>query len=173
MNFPPCKCIYIFYLFALFFNQAIIIVCVLSMRKQPYISREPWNWILGILGPGHWWDMSTWKWRTHLPLFRLIGELVGGWGGAGGCDVRSLYWACKSLTLIPPSYQSLFHFLDMPLRSISGTTEPGMALGRPMKSLRCHFIAFIITGELTSFGKSGHLTVFVVGRADTFSFDGY
>lgn len=97
-----------------FFNQAIIIVCVLSMRKQPYISRELWNWILGILGPGHWWDMSTWRWRTHLLLFRLIGELlVGGWGGADCCDVKSLYWVCKSLTLILPSYPSLRHAIEV------------------------------------------------------------
>jgi hypothetical protein len=34
-----------------------------------------------------------------------------------------------------------------------------MALGRPTKSLRCHFIAFIIIDGLTSFGKSGHLTM--------------
>ena len=75
-----------------FSNQAIIIVCVLNMRKQPCISREPWNWILGILGPGRWWDMSTWKWRIRLLLFRLIGEvLVGGWGGADCCDFRNLW----------------------------------------------------------------------------------
>ena len=44
-----------------------------------------------------------------------------------------------------------------------------MALGRPMKSLRCHFIAFIIIDGPTSFGKSDyHLMIFVVGRADTF-----
>lgn len=125
-----------FWLFIfLFFNQAIIIVCVLSMKKQPCISREPWNWILGILGPGHWWDMSTWKWRTHLLLFRLIGELlVVGLGGTGGRDTRSLCWACRLLTWILPFYRSIFHFLDMPLRLINGTTEPGTALGRPMKS---------------------------------------
>lgn len=125
------------------------------MRKQPYISRELWNWILGILGPGHWWDMSIWKWRTHLLLFRLIGEfLVEGWGGGDYSDVRSLSWTYKSLTSILPSYQSLFHFLDMPSRSINGTTEPGMGLDRPMKSSRCHFIAFIIIDGPISFGKS-------------------
>ena len=141
------------------------------MRKQPCISREHWNWILGILVPGRWWDMSTWKWRTHLPLFRLIGEhLVGGGDGADCCDFRSLYWACKSLTLILLSYQSLFHFLGMLLRSISGTTEPGMALGRPMKSLRCHFIAFIIIDEPTSFGKSGHLMMCLLWEGLTLFF---
>lgn len=128
------------------------------MRKQLYISREPWNWILGILGPGHWWDMSTWKWRTHLLLFRHIGELiVERWGGGDYCDVWNLSWAYKSLTLILPSYQSLFHFLDMPLKSINGTTEPGMGLDRPMKSLRCHFTAFIIIDGPISFGKSDQL----------------
>lgn len=79
--------------------------------------------------------------------------------GVSGRRLRgSRLLLCCQFWLCPLT--SLFCFVDMPLRSTSETTELGMVLDRPMKYLRCHFTASITTDGPTSFGKSGHSTVF-------------
>lgn len=65
----------------------------------------------------------------------------------------SLSLCVANLNSIAMFLSVLCIFLDMPLRSTRETTELGMALDRPMKSLRCHFIAFIIIDGPTSCGK--------------------
>lgn len=127
--------------------QATITVYALSMRRQLCTSSGPSSWTLAALAPGPSWAMSTWKWRTLRLPSRPTGQDDGVF-----THCQTFHSSVEELYQIILSLPCFSLCTGMPLKWTSGTTVPGMAWVRHMRSSRCPFTVCTIIERLTSLG---------------------
>lgn len=170
------------------------------MRRQHCTSSGPSNWTHDASVPGPSWVTNTWKWRMlrlpsrptgqtedifyivehRWPLFWWISvscSICKWWDFSLIARPFTAVWRIHTSCIVVAGCFLVFNIYSFlsgtPLKWTSGTTVPGMAWVRHMRSSRCPFTVCTIIERLTSSGtdfdnKKCFMQVFYKGWPEYF-----